>query len=113
MTELQMYHWIATGALTILITILGFLGKNVIEDMKTKLSKEEFAVYLQDAKQSRNELRESIVKLFEKMENHDKLDSARFEIITRDFNGGLNRISEKISDNQVQLLRELNGKADK
>jgi hypothetical protein len=113
MTELQFYHWIATGALGVLVTILGWLGKNMADDMKAKLSKEEFSSYLADAKQSRSDLRESIIKLFEKMENHDKLDASRFDGIIKDFNGGVSRLSEKISDVQVNILTQLNGKADK
>jgi len=113
MTELQFYQWLATGVLTIVIGILGYLGRGLMEDMKTKLSKDEFASYLQEAKTSRGEIRDSIIKLFEKMENHDKLDAARFESIIKDFNGGINRLSEKLSDNQLQILREMNGKADK
>lgn len=113
MSELQFYHWIATGALGVLISILGFLWKTMADDMKTKLSREEFKSYLDEASESRKNLRDSILKLFEKMEGHEKLDAVRFEVLTKDFNGGLGRLSEKLSDNQVQLLTQLNTKVDR
>jgi len=113
MSELQMYHWVATGALSILVGILGFMGKNVLDDMKTKMSKEEFASYLQEAKTSRSELRDSIVKLFEKMENHDKLDAVRFEGIVKDFNGGLARMTDTLYQSKLEIFDRINGKADK
>ena len=58
-------------------------------------------------------MRDSIVKLFEKMDNHEKLDQVRFDVIVKDFNGGINRLSEKISDTQVQILTQMNSKQDK
>jgi|SRR5689334_302116 len=113
MTELQLYHWIATGALTILITILGFLGKGVIEDMKTKLSKEEFAAYLQDAKNGRAEIRDTLIKLFEKAEQHEKRDTERFDLITKDFNGGLQSLRDMLYTSKLEIFEKINGKADK
>lgn len=113
MNELQMYRDIATGVLGILVLIIGWLWVSTVTEMKSKLSKEEFKAYLEDASESRKNLRDSIVKLFEKMENHEKLDSARFEVLTKDFNGGLNRLSEKLSDTQVQILTQMNTKKDR
>ncbi len=113
MSELQIYQWAATGLIGALATILWWWIRQVADDMKTKLSREEFAGYLQDAKQSRSELRESIMKLFNNQENHEKLDAVRFDSIIKDFNGGINRLSEKIGDVQVSILTQLNGKVDK
>ena len=113
MTELQFYHLIATGALGVLVAIIGYLYKQMADDMKAKLSREEFKAYLDDASGSRKELRESIIKLFERMENHEKLDAARFEVITKDFNGGVGRLAEKINDVQVNILTQLNTKVDR
>ena len=113
MNELQLYRDIATGVLGILVLIIGWLWVSTVTEMKSKLSKEEFKAYLEDASESRKNLRDSIVKLFEKMENHEKLDASRFEVVIRDFNGGMARLSEKMSDNQVQILTQLNGKQDR
>ena|SRR5689334_2113576 len=113
MTELQMYHWVATGALSLLVGILTYLGKGLMDDMKTKLSKEEFAAYLTDAKTSRGEIRDTLIKLFEKMENHDKLDAARFEGIVKDFNGGMQRISDNLNTSKLEIFDRINGKADR
>ena len=113
MTELQIYQWAATGLIGALATILWWWIRQVAEDMKAKMSKEEFKNYLEDASRGRNELRDSIIKLFEKMESHDKLDATRFESIVKDFTGGINRLSEKIGDAQVNILTQLNTKVDK
>lgn len=113
MGELQLWRDIATGVLGILVLIIGYLWTSTVADMKTKLSKEEFKSYLEEASESRKNLRDSILKLFEKLEGHEKLDAVRFEVLTKDFNGGIQRISEKMSDNQVQILTQLNGKQDK
>ena len=113
MTELQIYQWAATGLIGALATILWWWIRQVADDMKQKLSKEEFKTYLDEASGSRKDLRESIIKLFEKMDNHDKLDSVRFESIVKDFNGGVNRLSEKINEAQISILTQLNGKVDK
>ncbi len=113
MTELQFYHLIATGALGVLVAIIGYLYRQMADDMKAKLSKEEFKVYLDEASGSRKELRDSIIKLFEKLESHEKLDAIRFESVVKDFNGGVNRLSEKISDTQINILTQLNTKIDK
>ena len=113
MNELQFWHWIATGGVTVILTILWWWVRSVSDDMKTKLSREEFASYLQDAKASRNEIRETLVKLFERADNHEKLDAVRFESVIKDFNGGMQRLSEKISDTQVNILTKLNDKMDK
>lgn len=113
MNELQLYHWIATGAVGGLATILWWWIRQVADDMKAKLSREEFKSYLDETSSSRRELRDSIIKLFEKMEAHEKLDAARFEGVVKDFNGGVQRLSEKISDTQVNILTKLNDKADK
>mgnify|MGYP001559212639 CR=1 FL=1 len=113
MGELQFYRDIATGVLGILVLIIGYLWKTTADDVKAKMSKEEFKAYLEDASESRKNLRDSIVKLFEKMDNHEKLDQVRFDVIVKDFNGGINRLSEKISDTQVQILTQMNSKQDK
>ena len=113
MSEVQFWHIVATSALFLLVGVLGFMGKGVIDDMKTKLSKEEFASYLQEAKQSRGEIRESIIKMFEKMENHDKLDAARFDAIVKDFNGGLARITDTLYQSKLEIFDRINGKQDK
>lgn len=113
MNELQFWHEVATGVLGLLVTILGYLWVTTVNEMKSKLSKEEFKAYLEDAAESRKNLRESIVKLFEKMENHERLDATRFELLTKDFNGGLQRLSEKLSDNALQILTQLNEKQDR
>ena len=113
MGELQFYRDIATGVLGILVIIIGYLWKTTADDVKAKMSKEEFKAYLEDASESRKNLRDSIVKLFEKMDNHEKLDQVRFDVIVKDFNGGINRLSEKISDTQVQILTQMNSKQDK
>lgn len=113
MNELQFYHWIATGALTCLLTILWWWIRGVSDDMKAKLSREEFKSFMEDIVRSRTEFRDNFIKLFEKSEQHEKFDAARFEILTRDFNGGLNRLAEKISDNHIQVLTKLNDKQDR
>jgi len=113
MNELQLYRDIATGVLGILVIIIGYLWKTTADDVKSKMSKEDFKSYLDDAAESRKNLRESILKLFEKMDNHEKLDQVRFDGIVKDFNGGVNRLSEKISDTQVQILTQMNSKVDK
>lgn len=113
MNELQLYRDIATGVLGILVLIIGYLWTTTAADVKSKLSKEAFESYLEEASNARRELRESIIKLFEKLENHEKLDGMRFEKVIGDFNGGMTRISEKISDNQVQLLTKINEKQDR
>jgi hypothetical protein len=113
MGELQFYRDIATGVLGILVIIIGYLWKTTADDVKSKLSRDEFKSYLDDAKESREALKTSIIKLFEKADNHEKLDAARFEVITKDFNGGVGRLAEKINDVQVNILTQLNNKMDK
>jgi hypothetical protein len=113
MSEVQFWHIVATGALFLLVGILGFIGKGVLDDMKTKLSKEEFKDYLDEASESRKNLRDSIVKLFEKMEGHEKLDSERFQVLTKDFNGGLQSMRDLLYTSKLEILREMNGKVDK
>lgn len=113
MNELQMYRDIATGVLGVLVLIIGYLYRSMADDMKAKLSKEEFKTYLEEASTSRKELREAIMKLFLNLENHEKLDAVRFDSVIKDFNGGVNRLSEKISDAQITIMTQLNTKADK
>ncbi len=113
MNELQLYRDIATGVLGILVLIIGYLYKSMADEMKAKLSKEEFKTYLEEASTSRKELREAIMKLFLNLENHEKLDAVRFDSVIKDFNGGVNRLSEKISEAQISIMTQLNGKADR
>ena len=113
MNELQLYRDIATGVLGVLVLIIGYLYKSMADEMKAKLSKEEFKTYLEEASTSRKELREAIMKLFLNLENHEKLDAVRFDSVIKDFNGGVNRLSEKISEAQISIMTQLNLKADK
>lgn len=113
MTELQFWHWVATSALGLLVAILAFYGKRISDKADDAMTRQEFKDYVERIEVGRREFRESQIKMFERMDNHDKLDASRFEILTKDFNGGLQRLSEKMSDNQVQLLTELSKKADR
>ena len=113
MSEVQFWHWIATGALGVLIAILGWWGKSIVDDMKTKMSKEEFKSYLDDASESRRNLRDSIVKMFERIESHEKLDGERFQTLTKDFNGGLARITDTLYQSKLEIFDRINGKQDK
>lgn len=113
MSEVQFWHLVATASLFLLVGVLSVMGKGVLDDMKTKLSKEEFASYLADAKQARTELRDTLIKLFEKMENHDKLDVARFEGVVKDFNGGLQSLRDTLHTSKLEIFDRINGKADR
>lgn len=113
MSELTFWHLVATGALFLLMSIMGVMGKGVLDDMKAKLSREEFKSYLDDAKGAREELRTSIIKLFERSENHEKLDASRFELLTKDFNGGIQSMRDLLYTSKLEILKELNDKVDK
>lgn len=113
MGELQFWHWIATGAITGLLTIGWWWVRGISDDMKTKLSKEEFTSYLEDAKQSRTEIRETLIKLFEKAEAHEKLDAARFENVIKDFNGGLQSLRDTLHTSKLEIFDRINSKADR
>lgn len=113
MSELQLWRDIATGVLGVLVLIIGYLWTTTVAEMKTKLSKEEFASYLDEAKQSRNEIRETLIKLFEKMESHEKLDASRFEGVVKDFNGGLTSIRDALNTSKLEIFDRINGKADR
>jgi len=113
MNEVQFWHWIATGALGVLVMLLSWWGKTLSDDVRKRLTREEFKVYLDEATRSRHELRDSILKLFERAESHEKSDVERFERLTKDFNGGLTSMRDLMYTSKLEILRELNDKVDK
>ena len=113
MNEVQLWHWVATVALGILVMLLSWWGKNLQEEVGRRLSKEEFKVYLDETTRSRQELRDSIIKLFERAESHERSDVERFERLTKDFNGGIQSMRDILYTSKLEILRELNGKVDK
>ena len=113
MNELQLYHWIATGGITALLTILWWWVRGVSDDMKQKVSRDEFKAYLDETANARKELRDAIIKIFEKAELHEKLDSSRFELLTKDFNGGMRDIRDLLYTSKLVILREMATKQDK
>ncbi len=113
MGELQFYRDLATGVLGILVLIIGYLWKTTADEVKAKLSREEFTRYLDEATKSRENLKDFMTRLTEKMENHERLDVSRFDGITKDFNGGVSRLVDKINEVQINVLTKLNDKTDK
>ena len=113
MSELQFWHWIATGALGVLLTILAWVAKKVWDKAEAAVPKDDFKIFLEKVEIARRENRETIIQLFEDQKENAAQQNERFAQIIKDFNGGMQRITEDLSDTKYELLRELNKKEDR
>ncbi len=116
------------------VTIMGLLTlvwrnvngeiKAAREIAKAALPSAEFREYVERTEGARKEFRESLVKLFERTEAHERRDDEAFKSVTRDFTAGMNAIRENLTQNsnalrdqiwqgQREIMKELNGKADR
>lgn len=115
---------ILMGLLTIVWRNLNGDIKAAKEIAKAAVPTEQFLRYQESTDVARKEFRESLVKLFERTESHERRDDEAFKTVTRDFTAGMNALRENITasgntlrdqmwQGQREILKELNGKADK
>jgi hypothetical protein len=108
----------AIGA--IIVGLLSIVYKNLIGEMKAAravaeaaLPRADFLQAMSALEQGRREFRDGQIKLFERMELHTLDDARRFEALSKDFNGGMSRITDTMHQLHAETLTELNKKADK
>lgn len=108
------------GLGAIIMGLLSIVWKNLSGDLKaTKILAEaalpraDFIKSMTDLETGRREFREGQIKLFERIEQHAKEDTVRFETLTKDFNGAATRITDAMHENHTEILKALNGKVDK
>jgi len=101
----EFWHWIATGITTVLLSIMGILWSRTTKQIDEKADRRELATAIDEAKQFRQEQRDNMLRLFERAEAHDRKDADRFEQLTKDFNGGLNRLADQIRDLNIQQAK--------
>ena len=113
MDSTEFWHWVALAAIAILMGVISFFASRTAKQLDGKVDRDEFKQFLDETSQSRGELRDSIIKLFDSLKMHEEKDTLRFEILTKDFNGGMARLTEVVNKTTLDLLREINGKQDK
>jgi hypothetical protein len=104
----------------IIVGLLSIVYRNLVGEVKAAkavadaaLPRADFVQAMSALEKGRQEFREGQIKLFERMELHTEVDTAKFESLSKDFNGGLNRIADTMNELHIETLRELNKKADK
>jgi len=101
------------GLLTIVWRNLNGEIKAAKSIAEAALPNAQFMAYVERTEAARKEFRESIVKLFERTEAHERRDEEAFKMVTRDFTAGMNALRDTIWQGQREILKELNNKADK
>lgn len=105
---------------TIIMGLLTIVWRNLNGDIKASkaiaeaaLPRADFTRYIEATEATRREFRESLGKLFERTEQHERRDDEAFKVVTRDFTLGMNALRDTIWQGQREILKELNEKADK
>lgn len=108
----------ATGA--ILMGLLTIVWRNLNGDIKAAkeiakaaLPTEQFVRQQETTEGARKEFRESLIKLFERTETHERRDEEVFKSLTRDFTLGMNALRDQMWQGQREILNQLNNKADR
>lgn len=123
LSEVQFWHWIATGSLGILVMLLSWFGKKTSDKAENALSKSEFkeyiisadkarAEYFAAAEKSRNEFRETLLTLFRKIDDHTLEDKIQFRDVTKQINDQTQTLTKSINDNHSEMLRALPKRRD-
>lgn len=108
---------ITGGAIVGLLTIV---WRNLNGEIKAAkavaeaaLPRADFLEQMERLEQGRREFREVQIGMQVRIEAHIREDAIRFELLTKDFNGGMSRIVETINKNHTEFLREMNTKEDR
>lgn len=92
MNELQFWHWLATGSITVIMSILGFLGMS--------LSKRLTVVEKEKVEMDRFEkLGDYLATMARTLESHAQRDEDHFA-----------KLTDTIHMNHAEMLRALNSK---
>lgn len=104
----------------VVMTLLSLVWRNLNGEIKASkviaeaaVPRKEFVELMDRQEASRKEFRESLVKLFERTEAHERRDNEAFQTVTRDFTQGMNSLRDSMFQNTREILKEMNGKADK
>jgi hypothetical protein len=104
----------------VIVGLLTLVYKNLSGEVKAAkavadaaLPRADFVQTLNSLEQGRKEFREGQINLFKELAIHAREDSIKFDTLTKDFNGGMTRITDTLHELHGEVLKELNMKVDK